>query len=49
MAFSRMMKEKKLDLPFKDWFSQMEEKNRMKSICFTTPELGRWSTVGGLG
>ena len=25
------------------------KENKYGSICFVTPELGRWSTVGGLG
>jgi starch synthase len=23
--------------------------NKLNSICFMTPELGKWSTIGGLG
>jgi len=29
----------------KDW----KEYNKLSSIVFATPEIGKWSTVGGLG
>nr|PIL98945.1 putative glycogen synthase [Toxoplasma gondii COUG] len=29
--------------------NEVLEKNALGAICFVTPELGRWSTVGGLG
>ncbi|CBZ50111.1 granule-bound starch synthase WX-TsB protein,related [Neospora caninum Liverpool] len=29
--------------------NEVLEKNSLGAICFVTPELGRWSTVGGLG
>ncbi|PFH35371.1 hypothetical protein BESB_062580 [Besnoitia besnoiti] len=29
--------------------TEVLEKNSLGAICFVTPELGRWSTVGGLG
>lgn len=28
---------------------QIASSNQLGEICFATPELGRWSTVGGLG
>jgi len=36
-------------VPGIDVFDHLEYDNRLGEVVFVSPELGRWSTVGGLG
>lgn len=39
----------KADIPPKRAAKSIIENNKLGPIVFATPEIGRWSTVGGLG
>ena len=41
----------KLDekLPFLKTLQDIQDKNKLGPIVFVTPELGKWTTTGGLG
>ena len=43
------MKKEGVDSTIKTIFSKMLETNQLGDIVFVTPELGRFSTVGGIG
>ncbi|CAK79065.1 unnamed protein product (macronuclear) [Paramecium tetraurelia] len=37
------------NLPFYDTLQQLINLNKLGPMCFCTPELGKWTTTGGLG
>jgi hypothetical protein len=44
VKLAALLKDDKID-QLKNW----QKFNDLSSIVFATPEIGRWSTVGGLG
>lgn len=48
--FSLMLEQEKIEEVIeKEGIEEILKMNKMKEISFVCPEIGRWSTVGGLG